>query len=104
MSGPAFLEVASGMGLTLLLLAMVLAVARLALGPTIADRIMALDLLTTLALSFVAVFAIRSGIMAYLDVAISIALAGFLATVALARYLLSRAPVAQQDPPQGTVQ
>ena len=61
-----------------------------AAGVRTSDRILALDLITSLSLSFVAVFALRTGFMLYLDIAIAIALAGFLATVALARYLLLR--------------
>lgn len=87
-----------------LVLAMLLAVVRLVRGPTLADRILALDLLSTLALSFIAVFAIRTGFMLYVDIALAMALAGFLATVALARYVLSRAarslPVPDAGGPQ----
>jgi multicomponent Na+:H+ antiporter subunit F len=90
MSGAAALHLASEVALALLFVALVLALLRLLRGPTLADRIMALDLMTTLGLSFVAVFALRSGFMLYLDIAIALALAGFLATVAFARYLLSR--------------
>ena len=60
-------------------------------GPTLADRILALDTMTTLAIGFIAVIAIRTGITLYLDVAIAIGLVGFLSTVALARYMLQRA-------------
>lgn len=81
---------ATDVSLAGLVLAMVLAIVRLVRGPTLADRILALDLLSTLALSFVAVFALRTGFMLYLDIALAMALAGFLATVALARYVLSR--------------
>jgi multicomponent Na+:H+ antiporter subunit F len=86
----AILHWATSIALGLLLLALLLALLRLVRGPTLADRILALDLMTTLALSFVAVIALRTGFTLYLDIAIAIALAGFLATVALARYLLQR--------------
>ena len=90
MSGTALLLGATGVGMGFLLLALLLTLIRLVRGPTLADRILALDLMTSLSLSFVAVFALRTGLMLYLDIAIAIALAGFLATVALARYLLIR--------------
>lgn len=70
--------------------AMLISIIRVIIGPTLADRILALDLLTVIAMAFVAAIAIRTGIMLYLDIAISLALLGFVATVALARYLLSR--------------
>lgn len=90
MSAAAILDWATLLALGVLLLALLLALVRLIRGPTLADRILALDLMTSLALSFVAVIALRTGFMVYLDIAIAIALAGFLATVALARYLLQR--------------
>lgn len=76
--------------LVMLGLAMLVAVVRIVLGPTLADRVLALDLLTVLAMGFVATFAIRSTQMLYLDIAIALALLGYVATVALARYLMSR--------------
>jgi multicomponent Na+:H+ antiporter subunit F len=78
-------------GLPLLTLAVVIAFARLVRGPSLADRILALDTMTTLAVGYIAIVAVRTGIMLYLDVAIALSLVGFLSTVALARYLLRRA-------------
>jgi multicomponent Na+:H+ antiporter subunit F len=40
---------------------------------------------------------VRTGLGLYLDIAIAIALVGFLATVALARYLLTRAKAASRQ-------
>jgi multicomponent Na+:H+ antiporter subunit F len=51
------------------------------------DRIVALDLVTFLTVAFLGVFCIASGRMAFLDVAITLALVGFLATAAFARYV-----------------
>lgn len=70
----------------ILMAAMVLAFVRLALGPSLPDRVVALDLITILAVAFSALFAISSGKQAFLDVAIALALIAFLATVAFARY------------------
>ena len=91
MSGATFLGYATDAALILLTIALALGIVRLVLGPTLADRVLALDLITTLAMGFIAVFAIRTGFSLYLDIAIAIALLGFLSTVALARYLLRRA-------------
>ncbi len=81
-----FLELAVGLGFALLLGAMGLALGRLVLGPTLPDRVVALDMMTILMVAFTALFAIASGEDAFLDIAISLALVAFLATVALARY------------------
>lgn len=60
---------------------------RLAIGPSLPDRVVALDLAAVLVVGFVGVFAIATGRAAYLDVAIALALVAFLGTVALARYV-----------------
>lgn len=91
MSGPEVLMHATALALGLLIVAMLLTILRLIRGPTLADRILSLDLLTTLALGFIAAMAIRTGFPLYLDIAIAIGLLGFLSTIALARYLLRAA-------------
>lgn len=78
-------------GLGCLSLGLLLTIIRLVRGPTLPDRILALDLITTLALSFIVLVAILTGFHLYLDIAISLGLVGFLSTVALARYVLRRA-------------
>lgn len=91
MSGSEVLLHATTAALGILILALFLAILRLIRGPTLADRILALDLITTLAVGFIAAVAIRTGFSLYLDIAISIGLLGFLSTIALARYLLKLA-------------
>ncbi len=76
--------------LALLGLAMLLAVLRIIAGPTLADRILGLDMVTTLGIGIIAVFAVRTGLYVYTDIAIALALVAFLSTAAFARYLLSR--------------
>lgn len=85
------LEYATGAALLLLTVAIVLTIVRLIRGPTLADRILALDAITTLAIGYIAAFAARTGFTLYIDIAISLGLLGFLSTVALARYLLKQA-------------
>lgn len=77
--------------LVMLGLAMLITVVRIIIGPTLGDRVLALDMLTVVAMGFVGTVAMRTGLMLYLDIAIALALLGFLATIALARYILSRA-------------
>jgi multicomponent Na+:H+ antiporter subunit F len=67
-----------------------LALARLALGPSLPDRIAAIEHMSILAIAVIAVWVVATGETPPLDLAIVIALIGFLATVALARYLESR--------------
>lgn len=85
------LALATLVALILLGLALLASIVRIVIGPTLADRVLALDLMTVLALGFVGTIALRTGLYLYLDIAIALALLGFLATVALARYILSRA-------------
>ncbi len=73
-----------------LLIALVLGVWRLLVGPSVADRVVALDFLSLVAIGFFAVVAMATEYYAYLDVAISLALVAFLATVALARFVFRR--------------
>jgi multicomponent Na+:H+ antiporter subunit F len=63
-----------------------LAVVRLIRGPSLADRVVALDLLSAVAVGIVAAWSVASGEVVYLDVALLVALVVFLATVALARH------------------
>lgn len=73
--------------LTMLSVAMVLALYRLAKGPSLPDRIVALDLIASLTLCFTVVFAIYTGQVRYLDIAAIVALVIFIGTVAFATYL-----------------
>lgn len=76
--------------LPVLSLAMLGAFIRLLLGPSLPDRVVALDLMATLVIGIVAVYSIASGRSAYLDVAIILALIAFLGTVAFSYYLQKR--------------
>ena len=91
LSGAVALHLASQAALGLLLVAMVLAVIRLIRGPNLGDRILALDMIGVLAVGFIGGVAVLTGFSLYIDIAIALALVSFLATVALARYLMSRA-------------
>ncbi|WP_366654953.1 monovalent cation/H+ antiporter complex subunit F [Fodinicurvata sp. EGI_FJ10296] len=75
----------------LVLAALALAVLRLIKGPTMADRVVALDLVTIISVGFMALFSLAAHQDAFLDVAITLALVGFLGTVAFARYAERRA-------------
>ncbi len=59
---------------------------RLAKGPTLPDRIVALDMMTISLVAFSAIFAVQTSNSAFLDIVVVLALIGFVATVAMARF------------------
>jgi multicomponent Na+:H+ antiporter subunit F len=81
------LEAALSATLALLAVAALLAFVRLVRGPTLPDRVVAIDLLGVLILGLIVVYTAASGATAFLDVAMVIALVSFLGTVAYARYI-----------------
>lgn len=91
MTGADVLHLAADIAIVLLLIGLLLVIVRLALGPKLGDRIMALDTLTLLAVGLIGALTVRTGLGLYLDIAIAVALVGFLSTVALARYVLGLA-------------
>ncbi len=86
MTTAGFLTGAAQVSLLLILLGLAVAFIRLAKGPSLADRVVALDMMTVTIISFCGVYAVFMDEPSFLDVAIVLALVGFLATVALARY------------------
>ena len=83
---------ASLVALFILCVAFLLTVYRVVVGPTLPDRVVALDMLVGIAIGFIAVIASRTGFNLYIDIAVALCLVGFLATVAFARFILSRQP------------
>jgi multicomponent Na+:H+ antiporter subunit F len=81
-----FLEISLEIGFICIVLSVVLAFVRLVKGPSLQDRVVALDFMTVAIVAFCGLAAIRYGTPAFLDVALVLALVGFLATVALARF------------------
>lgn len=86
MSAADFLDLSVQIGFGFILLGLAVAFIRLAIGPTLADRVVALDMMNITIIAFCALYAIAIDDPSLLDVAIVVALVGFLATVALARY------------------
>ena len=85
---PSFLTAAE----VAILAAIGLALWRLVRGPTAADRVLALDLMTGSTLALVVVHTLITGQTVYLDVAIAMAVVGFVGTTALARQIEKRGP------------
>ena len=73
--------------LGLLGLALMLALVRLLRGPSLPDRIVALDLMTTIGVAICGIYAVTHDQPVFLDVAVVMALITFVGTVAFARYL-----------------
>ena len=65
----------------------VLGVVRLVLGTTLVDRVAAIDMLTVVSISMIALYAHVSGRFIYVDVALVYGVLSFLAVLAMARYL-----------------
>jgi len=77
----------AAIALTMLSVALLLAFVRLARGPGLPDRVIALDLVSILAAAIAATYAIAAEDAVFLDVAIVLALISFLGTVAFARFV-----------------
>ena len=88
--GSDFLELSVQLALILISTSFLLAVMKVIKGPTLPDRILALDILVAAAIGFIAVMGIKTGYTLYIDIAIALGLVGFLATVAFARFILAR--------------
>ncbi len=67
--------------------AVLAAVVRLVRGPTLPDRVVAMDLMGILVVGLIVVLAASTGVHATLDAAIVIALIAFVATIAYATYV-----------------
>ena len=84
---PSFVSVAGSITLALLAGALFISFYRLARGPSLPDRVVALDTIGTISVGFIAAYSIMTNHPVFLDVAIVLALIAFLGTVAFARYL-----------------
>lgn len=72
---------------SLIILSLLMTLFRLFKGPTVADRIVALDAMTIISISLIVLIAHIAQRIIYLDVAIVYGLVSFIGVVALARYL-----------------
>lgn len=82
-----FIELSVTIAVAFIGLSILIIFLRLVIGPTIEDRIVALDLLSANAIAFIAVYSIQNNTTTFLDVGIILALLAFLGTVAFAFYL-----------------
>ena len=68
-------------------LALVLAFIRMARGPSVADRVVALYLIAILSVGIIILYDVATRLPVFLDAAIVLALVGFAGTIAFAKYL-----------------
>jgi multicomponent Na+:H+ antiporter subunit F len=73
--------------LALLTLSSILVFIRLLIGPSLPDRVAALDVLAMLIISLITIFAVITQDSLYLDIVIALALVTFLGTVAFAQFI-----------------
>ncbi len=71
-----------------LALALMIAVVRVFIGPRAQDRILALDASYVIAMLLLVTFGIGSGRTVYFEASLVIGMLGFVATVALAKFLM----------------
>ncbi|XOZ35176.1 monovalent cation/H+ antiporter complex subunit F [Halomonadaceae bacterium KBTZ08] len=71
----------------MLALAMLMAAIRLGKGPSLPDRVVALELISSMVVGIIGVHALDTGVLSFLDVAIVVALVAFLAAIGFARFI-----------------
>jgi multicomponent K+:H+ antiporter subunit F len=82
------LEISIAVGLGAIVLAMLLNLWRLLVGPELTDRILALDTFYINAIALLMLVGIRLGNDIFFEAALLIAMMGFIGTVALCKYIL----------------
>jgi multicomponent Na+:H+ antiporter subunit F len=78
---------AAGTAIVLLSVAFVLSLIRLIRGPALPDRVVALDLMSTIAVGVIGAYSVTTNESSILDAALIVALVSFLGTVAFASFL-----------------
>lgn len=76
--------------LPVLAISAVLIFIRFLMGPSLSDRVVALDLLITTGIGMIAIYSIVTDQPTFLDIAMILALIAFLGTVAFAYYIEKR--------------
>ncbi len=74
----------------ILSISLLLTFVRMVKGPTLPDRVVALELIASIVVAMIALHTIATGVSSFLDVAVVSALMAFMAAVGFARYLEKR--------------
>lgn len=88
-----FLSACIVLAMGIMLVALLLSLARVVIGPMGGDRIVAVDLFSVQAVAFIAVLSIYVGQVVLLDAAIALALVAFFSTIAYARFIEHKAAI-----------
>ena len=91
----------AGLIMAMLMLALAFSCVRLVQGPSMADRVVALEVISSILIGLLATYAVYYKIPQALDVAMVLALTGFLAAVGGSRYLVRRKGGHSGPPRQG---
>lgn len=76
--------------IAVLFLGLLLTMTRFVLGPSLPDRIISLDLFSSMLIGILALYSIISGVDSTLEVALVLSLVTFLGTMIFANYLLEK--------------
>ena len=90
MTPHAFVGAAVVASMYLVGLAMLFALVRLLRGPTVTDRVLALDTLFVAAIAELVLLGMHLGTAVYFEAALIIAMLGFVSTVVLSKYVIRR--------------
>jgi len=82
------LHIALMIGYVALALSQIMSMVRLVIGPSVGDRILALDTMVVNAIGLIVLLGISQGIGLYFEASLLIAMLGFVSTVAYARFVL----------------
>ncbi|MEW5867636.1 MAG: monovalent cation/H+ antiporter complex subunit F [Chloroflexota bacterium] len=85
-----FIDLILTVVLIILSLALILAFVRVLRGPSLPERVVALDLMSVVGIGFVTSYAMFTGQAAFLDIAVVAALLSFLGVIAFAHYIEKR--------------
>jgi multicomponent Na+:H+ antiporter subunit F len=93
-----FFEVAKLISIVLVGVSFFISMARVVQGPSTADRVVAMDLISMLVIGFISLYCIEVNQEVYLNATIILALVSFLSVIAIARYV-ERPQQESLDPP-----
>ncbi|MFC1994588.1 monovalent cation/H+ antiporter complex subunit F [Chloroflexota bacterium] len=82
------MEVVTDVALVVLAISILLCLYRVVIGPSVPDRVIALDTAAVCGVAIAVVIAIKYGAGMYLDVALIVAVLSFVGTVAIAKFLI----------------
>ena len=85
-----FIQISIQLALGILIITSGLVMYRLVIGPSIADRVTAFDVLTCITIGVLSVFAILSDKELYIDVIFTLSFVAFLGAIAFSYYLKKR--------------